>query len=104
MRIVFLVFLSTGIIGAERIAITGSSTVAPLVAEMARAFEAQHPAARIDVQTGGSSRGITDARTGRAAIGMASRALRADGEDDLTALVIAYDGIAYIVQCRHRRR
>jgi phosphate transport system substrate-binding protein len=59
----------------NKIVITGSSTVAPLVAEIAKQFEAKHPDIRVDVQTGGSSRGLTDARQGLADIGMVSRAL-----------------------------
>lgn len=56
--------------------ITGSSTVAPLAAEIAKRFESLHPGTRIDVQTGGSSRGIADARSGVADIGLVSRSLK----------------------------
>lgn len=80
----------------DKLVITGSSTVAPLVSEIAKAFEKAHPGARIDVQTGGSSRGVADARAGLAHIGMVSRALKAD-EADLTAATIAMDGVAMIV-------
>lgn len=79
-----------------RLTITGSSTVAPLAAEIALRFEERHPEVRIDVQTGGSSRGINDVRGGTAEIGMASRAL-ASTESDLTAHQIAVDGICMIV-------
>lgn len=79
-----------------RITITGSSTVHPLAAEIAKRYEVAHPEVRIDVQTGGSTRGVTDARSGRAQIGMASRALKQD-EGDVTAITIALDGIACIV-------
>lgn len=80
----------------RRLVLTGSSTVAPLALEIARRFEAQHPAVRIDVQTGGSSRGIADARRGLAHVGMVSRALKPD-ETDLHAFTIARDGICLIV-------
>lgn len=79
-----------------KLAITGSSTVAPLVAEIGKRFESQHPGVRIDVQTGGSSRGVADARSGLADIGMVSRALRPD-EADLHGVAIARDGIAVIL-------
>lgn len=82
--------------GGNRIQITGSSTVAPLVAELARRYEAAHPGVRIDVQAGGSSRGIADARGGLADIGMISRGLKSD-EDDLRGYPIAHDGICMIV-------
>jgi len=80
----------------EKLVLTGSSTVAPLAAEIARRFEAERPGVRIDVQTGGSSKGIHDARDGLADIGMASRALKA-GEEDLFAHTIALDGICMIL-------
>jgi phosphate transport system substrate-binding protein len=79
-----------------RLVITGSSTVAPLVNEIGRRFESRYPGTRIDVQTGGSSRGIADLRRGTAGLGMVSRSLTA-GEDDFTAHTIALDGIAMIV-------
>ena len=79
-----------------KLVLTGSSTVAPLAGEIAKAFEAKHAGARVDVQTGGSSRGIADARRGVADIGMVSRALK-DDEQDLRAFTIARDGICLIV-------
>lgn len=79
-----------------KLVITGSSTLAPLVTEIGKRFEALHSDVRIDVQTGGSSRGISDTRQGLADIGMASRALK-DGEHDLFAFPIALDGICIIV-------
>lgn len=76
--------------------ITGSSTMAPLVAEIAKRFEQVHPHVRVDVQTGGSGKGIADVRKGIADIGMASRGLK-PGEDDLTSHAIAADGVSLIV-------
>lgn len=80
----------------SKLVLTGSSTVAPLAAEIARRFEQRNPGVRIDVQSGGSSRGISDARSGLADIGMVSRALKAE-EADLTAYLVARDGIGLIV-------
>lgn len=79
-----------------KIVITGSSTVAPLVSEIGKRFETKHAGTRIDVQTGGSSRGIADARTGVVDIGMVSRELKPE-EKDLTPFTIALDGISVIV-------
>jgi len=84
----------------DKLVLTGSSTVAPLAAEIGKRFESLHPGTRIDVQTGGSSRGISDARSGLADIGMASRALKAD-EADLIAQTIALDGISIIVNAHN---
>ena len=80
-----------------RLVITGSSTIAPLAQEIARRFEKQHSGVRIDVQTGGSSRGIRDASTGAADIGMSSRELKPEESKLLNASVIAWDGVAFVV-------
>ncbi|MEA5574395.1 phosphate ABC transporter substrate-binding protein [Calothrix sp. UHCC 0171] len=79
-----------------RLVLTGSSTVAPLAAEIGKRFESEHPDVRVDVQTGGSSRGIADARTGVANIGMASRSLKEE-EKDLQGFAIARDGVGIIL-------
>ncbi len=80
----------------QQLVLTGSSTVAPIMSEIAKAYEKAHPGVRIDVQTGGSSRGVGDARKGLADIGMASRALK-DSETDLIAHTVALDGIGVIL-------
>jgi phosphate transport system substrate-binding protein len=79
-----------------KLVITGSSTVAPLIAEIGKRFERLHPNVRIDVQSGGSSRGIADTRQGLADIGMVSRAMK-DDERDLLAFPVARDGVCLIV-------
>lgn len=83
---------------AKRVQTTGSSTVAPLIAELARLYEEKTPAARIEVETGGSSRGVADALKGVVDFGMASRALKPEEESlGLKAVTVAYDGIAIIL-------
>lgn len=79
-----------------KLILSGSSTVAPLAAEIAKRYEEINPSIRVDVQSGGSSRGIADARNGTAQIGLVSRALKPE-EADLQATTIAIDGIALIV-------
>jgi phosphate transport system substrate-binding protein len=76
--------------------LTGSSTIAPLAAEIGKRFEAQRPGLRVDVQSGGSGRGIADVRQGLADIGLVSRALK-DDETDLQAFSIARDGVCVIL-------
>ncbi|MGE3163286.1 MAG: phosphate ABC transporter substrate-binding protein [Planctomycetota bacterium] len=90
-------------LGPRSLVVTGSSTVAPLFNEIARRFESQHPGVRVDVQTGGSSRGVADVRRGVADIGMVSRAL-VDSEGDLVAHTIAQDGLCMIVNARNSIR
>jgi phosphate transport system substrate-binding protein len=80
----------------EKLILTGASTVAPLAAEIGKRFEERHPGVRIDVHTGGSSRGVNDARQGLADIGMVSRPLN-PGEEDLHAFPIANDGVTIIL-------
>lgn len=75
--------------------VVGSSTIAPLMSELAKVYEADHPGTRIDVQAGGSSRGVTDVRQGSAGLGMVSRELKPD-ELDLKRVLIAKDGLALI--------
>ncbi len=82
--------------GSGRLVLTGSSTVAPLAGEIAKRFEKARPGVRVDVQSGGSSRGVADARRGLADIGMVSRSLKPD-EHDLLAFTIARDGVGMIV-------
>jgi len=80
----------------KKLVLTGSSTVAPLAAEIGKRFESLHAGVRVNVQTGGSSRGISDTRSGLADIGMASRSLKAS-ENDLHSFAIARDGICIIL-------
>jgi len=80
----------------KKLVLTGSSTIAPLAAEIGKRFEQLNPGVQVDVQAGGSSRGVNDARLGLADIGMASRALNPD-EQNLKNFTIALDGITLIL-------
>ncbi|WP_439541366.1 phosphate ABC transporter substrate-binding protein [Hyphomicrobium sp.] len=79
-----------------QLTITGASTIAPLASEIGKRLEETNPDLRIDVQTGGSARGVADVRAGLAAIGLVSRKLK-DDETDLTAFTIARDGVGIIL-------
>ena len=81
----------------QKLVLTGSSTVAPLMEKVGRRFESLHENVRVDVQTGGSSRGISDAKNGVATLGMSSRELKPAEQDGLIAHPIAMDGICMIV-------
>jgi phosphate transport system substrate-binding protein len=81
---------------AGKLVLTGSSTVAPLAAEFGKRFEQMNPGVRVDVQSGGSSRGVADARSGAADIGLVSRALK-DEEKDLKPFTVAMDGVCVIL-------
>ena len=100
--ILFAVFASLPLVGCgsksdeQVITITGSSTIAPLIAEIAKQYEATREGIRIDVQSGGTSKGLMDVRTGISDIGMVSRKLK-DSESDVRFSTIAIDGISLIV-------
>ena len=84
----------------QKISIAGSSTVAPLLSEIARLYEREHPDVRIEIQTGGSSRGITDTRESRIHIGMVSRSPYSN-ETDIKWYPIAKDGIGIITHAKN---
>jgi phosphate transport system substrate-binding protein len=96
LAIIAALFQPIASLAAEKLVLTGSSTIAPLAAEIGKRFEKNNSGVRVDVQTGGSSRGISDARNGLADIGMASRALKAE-EQDLKSFTIALDGVGLIL-------
>lgn len=83
-----------------RVTITGASTIAPLAAEIGKRLEETNSELRVDVQTGGSSRGIADIRAGLSDIGLVSRNLK-DDESDLKAFVIARDGVSVILHAKN---
>lgn len=82
--------------GRTRLVVTGSSTMAPLMAAIAERYERLRAEVRIDVQSGGSSRGVADVRRGSADLGMVSRA-PGPAERGLHAVMLARDGICPIV-------
>src|SRR5574340_688910 len=79
--------------------VLAACVVAGLISNAGACVEKQNPGVRVDVQSGGSTRGVTDARAGLENIGMASRALKPE-ESDLMAHRIAMDGIGIIL---HRK-
>jgi len=80
-----------------RYLLTGSSTIAPVIQRVAEDLQAADPSVRIDVETGGSGRGIQDAQANQCSIGMASRDLSPEESAGLVVHKIAYDGVAMIV-------
>lgn len=79
-----------------KLLITGSSTMAPMITAVGKRFSTIRPGVQIEVQMGGSSRGIDDVMKGKADIGMASRALT-NKESGLYSFAIARDGICLVV-------
>lgn len=80
-----------------RYLLTGSSTIAPVMQKVAEELYAEDSTVRIDVETGGSGRGIQDVHAQQCDIGMASRDLSAEESVGLLVRPIAYDGVSMIV-------
>jgi phosphate transport system substrate-binding protein len=80
-----------------KVTASGATTISPLLAEIAKRLEEKNPGLRIDIQTGGSTRGINDAAKGIADIGMTSRALKEVEKPGLTPIPIAFDGVIMLV-------
>lgn len=83
--------------GPQRFLLTGSSTLAPVLQQVAEDLHAVDGTLEIDVETGGSSRGIQDARLGLCNVGMASRDLKEEEANGLDPRLVALDGVALIV-------
>jgi phosphate transport system substrate-binding protein len=86
---------------ASTLQLTGSSTMAPLMIAVAQRFQGLYPKVTIKVATGGSGRGIGDARSGNSDIGMASRVMTKD-EKDLFGFPIARDGLGDLINQHNR--
>jgi phosphate transport system substrate-binding protein len=80
------------------LSISGSTSAAPVLEELAEAYMAYHPEVIVDIQQTGSSAGILGAIEGTCQIGMTSRSLTQEEKDQgLTEYPLALDGIAVIV-------
>lgn len=79
------------------VVVAGSSSVSPVMEKLAEAYMALNSNVKIEIQTSDSTTGMTSAIDGVCDIGMASRALKDSEAAELTATVIAQDGIAVIV-------
>ena len=81
-----------------KITLAGSTSVSPLMEQLAAAYKEINPDVTIEIQQSGSSAGIQSAIEGVCDIGMASREIKEDEINaGLTPTVIALDGIAVIV-------
>ena len=76
--------------------VAGSTSVQPYAEVLAEEYELHYAGYELDIQGGGSSAGLEAVRSGAAAIGMSSRALKED-EQDFWPVEIAKDGLAVIV-------
>ena len=81
-----------------KVTLAGSTSVSPLMDELAAAYKELNPDVTIEIQQSGSGAGIQSAIEGVCDIGMSSRELKdSEKEAGLTPTVMALDGIAVIV-------
>jgi phosphate transport system substrate-binding protein len=81
----------------KMITLAGSTAFQPMAEKLAELYMPTHPDVRINVQGGGSAVGIQAALAGNADIGMADLIELPREAKELTATVVARDGIALIV-------
>ena len=79
------------------IAISGSTSVGPLVELEEEEFEANNQDVTIEINQTGSSSGIMDTISGTTEIGMSSRELTDEESKNLKEVTIAVDGIGVVV-------
>lgn len=83
--------------GKTSITLAGSTAFQPFAEKLADQYMTSHPVVAITVQGGGSAVGIQSANSGAAQIGMADLVKLPEEAKDLTATVVAQDGIAIVV-------
>ena len=89
-------YTASGLTG--NLSINGSTSVGPVMMELAEAYMNLNSGVTIDVQQTGSGAGITATMDGSCEIGMSSRDLKEEElAEGLTPVKIAMDGIAVIV-------
>jgi phosphate transport system substrate-binding protein len=106
LTVVLLIALFMGsiatAIAAEKVTVTGSTTVLPLAEAEAEAFNGQQSDCQATITGGGTGAGITAAGEGRSDIAMASREIK-DSERSkysknvFQQFMIGYDGICIVV-------
>jgi phosphate transport system substrate-binding protein len=88
-------YAASGLSGT--LAVGGSTSVAPVMEILAEAYMEINPGVQVDIQSTGSTAGVTGALDMTYDIGMASRALKtSETEAGALALAIGIDGIAVI--------
>ena len=81
-----------------KVATDGSTSMEKVIGALKETFEAENTGVEVTYTPTGSSAGITAVAEGRCDIGLSSRALKAEEEEQgLVATTLAYDGIAVIV-------
>ena len=92
-----VLLLVPALAGAQKpLVVSGSSTIYPLMIDIARRFESLNPGVSIEVRSVGSGKGIEELRGRVSDIAMLSRQL-VDNERDLFPFPLCRDGAAIVV-------
>lgn len=99
MLVCGLLIATVGGCGKQRTPVTvaGSTAFQPFAEKLAEQFMEQHPDISVTIQGGGSALGVQAALSGAAQIGMADLVQLPPEAQALTAVVVARDGIAVVV-------
>jgi phosphate transport system substrate-binding protein len=107
-RMLLAALCAASIASAQKLVIKGSDTLgAKLVPTLAEEYKARHPGISFEIAAEGSTTGLSAIIDGTAQIGMSSRRARPTEVSAATAkgvslkpLIVAYDGMAVIVNAR----
>ena len=88
--------------GKTSLTLAGSTAFQPFAEKLADQYMTIHPDIAVTVQGGGSAVGIQSANSGAAQIGMADLVKLPDEAKNLTATVVAKDGIAIVVSPQNK--
>lgn len=82
----------------EKIVVSGSSSVSPVIEKLIESYKTENPDAKIELQTSDSTTGIANAISGTCDIGLASRSLKStELSKGVKEITIAMDAIAVVV-------
>lgn len=82
---------------ATTISISGSTSIGPLMEKIQEKYEEENSGVTLEIQQNGSGAGIKDVISGISEIGMSSRELKDDEKTSVQGTIVAYDGIALLV-------
>ena len=82
---------------ATTISISGSTSIGPFMEKIQEKYEEENSGVTLEIQQNGSGAGIKDVISGISEIGMSSRELKDDEKTSVQGTIVAYDGIALLV-------
>ncbi len=82
---------------ATTISISGSTSVGPVMEKIQEKYESENSNVTLEIQQNGSGAGIKDVISGISEVGMSSRELKDDEKTSVQGSIVAYDGIALLV-------